>query len=178
MSLWQLFVTVAFLTALSFGGGNTLLAGLERELVHTGLVTPEQFAAGVALGHSTPGPLAAFTTALGRYLLGVPGAIAATAGLMVVSLAAVYLIDRIPAAWFRLPPVKSALAAIGPYVGALVCFLAYRVAMAGNSERLAAPLLIGGLVMFGRFGKLPSAVLIAGAVLLGTLLQGTSLAGW
>lgn len=82
--MWKLFFLVVSLTAVSFGGGNTLLAGLERELVQTGVISPKQFAVAVALGQSTPGPLAAFTTAVGSAVAGFGGAVAATLALIVV----------------------------------------------------------------------------------------------
>jgi chromate transporter len=178
MSVVRLFLLVVSLTAVSFGGGNTLLAGLERELVHTGAISPAQFATAVALGQATPGPLASFTTAVGRYTMGWPGAVAATMALVTVSWIAVMLIARVPKGWFELHTVKSALAAITPYALALAVFIAFRIIQAGNHQRLTAPLGIAGLVLVGRLRKVPTALLMVGGVALGMLLQGTGLAGW
>lgn len=178
MSPLSLFWLVAGLTLLSFGGGNTLLAGLDRELVQTGVITPGEFAAAVALGQSTPGPLAAFTTAVGRAAAGYGGAVAATLALMAVSLSAVMLIGRVPARWFRVPAVRSGLAGVGPFVVAIVPFLAWRMVQAGNLDRWPGPALILLLVTGGRLLRLPTGALMVGAVGLGMVLQGTGLAGW
>ncbi|MGE5674299.1 MAG: chromate transporter [Mycobacterium leprae] len=178
MSVLKLFLLVAGMAALSFGGGNALQAGLYRELVQKGVLTPAQFQVGIAVGQSTPGPMASFTSAIGRAMLGVPGAAAATAALMVVSLVVVVLIRRIPSRWFRLPAVKDGLRAMNPYMGAVLFFLAYRGAHAGNLLHWAAPVLITGVVFVGRMYKAPTVILMLGAVGLGMLLQGTSFSGW
>lgn len=178
MTAVKLFLLVVSLTALSFGGGNSLLAGLERELVGPGVITAPQFAAGVALGQATPGPLAAFTTAIGSYAAGWTGAVAATLGLLVVSWIAVQLIARVPKTWFSQPAVRSGLAAVTPYAMGLVLFLAYRIVRAGDHTRLLAPAGIMLLVIVGRLLKAPTALLMVAGVLLGMLVQGTGLAGW
>ncbi len=112
--MWRLFFLVLCLGAVSFGGGQILLGGLERQLVQTGQVTPQQFAAAVALGQSTPGPLAAFISAIGMAAAGLGGAVGATLALVTVSAASVWLSQRIPPGWFHHPRVQSGLAAVGP----------------------------------------------------------------
>jgi chromate transport protein ChrA len=178
VTVLKLFLLVVSLAAVAFGGGAPISAGLERALVPTGVITPDQFAAGMALGQSTPGPLASFTTAIGNAALGFPGAVAATLGLVVVSLCTTALIRRVPAPWFDAAPVRAAVGVVAPYVAALSFFLAWRVVQAGNHSRLLVPGLITGAVMAGRLLKLPPVLLILGAVGTGMLLQGSSLVGW
>jgi chromate transporter len=178
MTVWKLFWLVVSLAAVAFGGGAPISAGLERALVPSGVITPAQFAAGMALGQSTPGPLASFTTAIGNYALGVPGAVAATLGLVAVSLAATVVIRAVPAAWFAATPVRAALTTVPAYVVGLVVFLAWRVLQGGNHDRLLVPGLITAGVLIGRLRKVPAIYLILGAVAAGMLLQGTSLVGW
>jgi chromate transporter len=172
MTLLRLFLLVAGLNAMALGGGGMMLAGLERALVGGGWITPGEFAAGVALGQSTPGPLAAFTTAIGQAALGLPGALVATAGLVVVSLGAVWVMGRVPAAWFRQARVQGAVALVPPYVTALVCFLALRMVLTGGAARPWLPILVVAGVALGRVRKVPTPVLILGAVGLGMVLQG------
>lgn len=164
----RLFWLVASLTALSFGGGQTLLAGLERELVQTGVLDPREFAAAVALGQSTPGPLAAFTTAVGFAVDGAAGAVAATAGLGLVSLGAVLLIGRVPAAWFTLPAVRAALQATRHLAVALAFYLAWRAFHTGPAG-MPGPLIILG-VAAGRLLGVPVPVLVLAAVASGIAL--------
>ncbi|HYF76848.1 MAG TPA: chromate transporter [Symbiobacteriaceae bacterium] len=172
MTLVRLFLLVAGLNAMALGGGGMMLAGLERELVGGGWITPGEFAAGVALGQSTPGPLAAFTTAVGQAALGVPGALVATAGLVVVSLGAVWLMGRVPVAWFRQARVQGALALVPAYVTALVLFLALRLVLTGGAVKPWLPVLVVAGVALGRLGKFPTPLLMLGAVGLGMVLQG------
>jgi chromate transporter len=166
------------LSAVSFGGGSTLLAGLERELVQTHVITPAQFMAGMALGQTTPGPLAAFTASIGSYVAGLAGALAAAAAMVVVSLAVVMLIRRVPSAWFQLPPVRSSLSAVSAYIVAILFFLGYKSMTTGNHDQWSIPAVIVGLMIVGRQLKIPTAYLMLGSVALGMLTQGTHLAGW
>lgn len=167
--MWKLFLLVTSLAAVSFGGGNTLLAGLERELVQAGAITPQEFAVAVALGQSTPGPLAAFTTAVGMAVDGPGGAVAATAALIAVSLTAVFLISKVPGSWFKVAPVKGALESVGPLATAILFFLAGRILFTGTLEWLG--LLIAAGVTAAKLYKLPTAPVMVGAVALGMLLQ-------
>lgn len=165
----KLFLLVVSLAAVSFGGGNTLLAGLERELVQTGVISADDFAVAVALGQSTPGPLAAFTTAVGNAAAGLGGAVAATAALCVVSLSAVYLISKVPSAWFRRPAVKGALEAVGPLATVILFFLAGQILLPRGVEWLG--LSITATVVAAKLYKLPTALVMIGAVFLGMMLR-------
>lgn len=167
--MWKLFFLVVSLTAVSFGGGNTLLAGLERELVQTGVISPKQFAVAVALGQSTPGPLAAFTTAVGSAVAGFGGAVVATLALIVVSLSAVYLISKVPSAWFKLAPVKGALEAIGPVATVIVFYLGGKALIPGGFQWLGFGITAG--VAAAKLYKLPTAPVMIVAVFLGMLLH-------
>lgn len=161
--MWELFRLVLSLTCVSFGGGQILLAGLERALVQTGRLSEHDFAAAVALGQSTPGPLASFAAALGLKLHGVGGAIGATLGLAVVSLGAAAIIARLPGRWFQLPAVKGALGSIAPLAAGLAFFLAVRTLLAGQGPGLAGGLVIGA-VATGRLYRVPTYALLPAAI--------------
>ncbi len=166
--MWKLFLLVVSLTAVSFGGGNTLLAGLERELVQTGQITGDQFAVAVALGQSTPGPLAAFTTAVGMAVDGPGGAVAATFALIAVSLTAVFLISKVPPRWFKHSGVRGGLEAVVPLATVIAFFLAGRILLNGDLEYLGLAIAAG--VALGKWKKLPTAPVMLSAVLAGMLL--------
>lgn len=160
--MWELFLQVVSLAAVSFGGGQILLAGLERELVQTGRLDPQSYAAAVALGQSTPGPMAAFTTAVGNAVQGFGGGLAATAALMVVSLAAVALISRVPRQWFQLPVVRAGLGAVAPLAVALALYLSLRTLRHEHLSLTTLAMVAG--VTAGRLAKLPVPLLVLGAV--------------
>lgn len=165
----RLFLLIISLDVVSFGGAQLLLAGLERELVRTGQMGQEAFAAAVALGQSTPGPLAAFTTSVGLTIGGLPGAVVATAALLLVSLGVVWLIGLVPVAWLRHPRVRAGLAGLPPLSIALAAFLALRLALEQGAPTVLGIAVIGG-VMAGRLRNVPTGWLLGGAVLASLLL--------
>lgn len=67
--------------AFVYGSGYVLLAFLEGGLVRNGWLTPRQLLDAVAVGQATPGPVSSTATFVGYLLGGVPGALAATAGI-------------------------------------------------------------------------------------------------
>lgn len=64
-------------TLFSIGGGNGQVAVMQDVWVSTGLIAPALFAWAYALGNFTPGPKVSFIAAVGYYMAGFPGAIAA-----------------------------------------------------------------------------------------------------
>lgn len=70
-------------TLFSIGGGNGQVAMIQGQWVSNGLLDPALFAWAFALGHFTPGPKVSFVTAIGYYMAGIPGAIAAMIGIAI-----------------------------------------------------------------------------------------------
>ena len=68
-----------------FGGGHVVLPMIEREVVPTDLVTPDQFLAGYGMAQAVPGPLFTFASYLGTVMLGTTGGIVATAAMFLPS---------------------------------------------------------------------------------------------
>lgn len=64
--------------SLVFGGGHVVLPLLEREVVPTGWVNPEDFLAGYGAAQAVPGPLFTFAGYLGAMAGGITGAMVAT----------------------------------------------------------------------------------------------------
>ncbi len=78
MSLLEIIALFARMGALSFGGGLSVLAELQRELVEDRAIMSErEFATAFALGQATPGPGILYLIPLGFRIGGVPGAVAA-----------------------------------------------------------------------------------------------------
>jgi chromate transporter len=86
VSLWKLGLFFLKIGSVLYGSGYVLVAFLERGLVHDfHWLTQRQLLDAIAAGQFTPGPLSSTATFVGYLLLGVPGAIVATAGMFLPS---------------------------------------------------------------------------------------------
>lgn len=78
MSLLDIALLFLRVGAVSFGGGGSVLAELQRELVdQRGALSQSQFLTAYALGQATPGPGILFLIPMGFYAAGAPGAVVA-----------------------------------------------------------------------------------------------------
>ena len=67
------------LSVLAFGGGNTILPEMQRQVVEVhGWMTAADFSALVALGQAAPGPNLMVVTLVGWHVAGLPGVLATT----------------------------------------------------------------------------------------------------
>ncbi len=84
MILIELFVQFLFISLLAFGGGQAVLPLIEQVCVtQMGWVSPQVFAAAVAFGYITPGPVLITATFIGYMVAGLLGALAATIGVFI-----------------------------------------------------------------------------------------------
>ncbi|WP_382359676.1 chromate transporter [Lentibacillus kimchii] len=82
LNIFDIFFRVG---SLVFGGGHVVLPMLEREVVPTGWMLPEQFLAGYGMAQAVPGPLFTFSSYLGTIMEGIGGAVVATVGIFLPS---------------------------------------------------------------------------------------------
>lgn len=87
IELLRIFLTFFKIGAFSFGGGYAVLAFIEKEIVSgKGWLTAEEFIDVVAISQITPGPIAVnSSTYAGFKVAGIPGALAGTIGVTLVS---------------------------------------------------------------------------------------------
>lgn len=123
-SLFGVFAPLSFLCV---GGGQAILADVQRQVidVHHWL-TPTQFAQIFAVSRMAPGPNSLYVTLIGWHVAGLAGAVAATAAIFAPSSIAIYVIagfwSRFKASpWLLaieagLKPLAAALVAAGVYV--------------------------------------------------------------
>jgi chromate transporter len=81
----DLFWRFALISLLAFGAGGTVLPLIERLAVRDmGWMTPQEFAAAVACGYLTPGPVLLTATFVGYRAAGLGGAFTATVGIFLM----------------------------------------------------------------------------------------------
>jgi chromate transporter len=81
----DLFWRFALISLLAFGAGGTVLPLIERLAVHDmGWLTPQEFAAALACGYLTPGPVLLTATFVGYRAAGLGGAFSATVGIFLL----------------------------------------------------------------------------------------------
>jgi chromate transporter len=83
VGLVEIFSLLVLSALFSFGGGNGQIPLIQGRWVDPGILDPGLFSFALAVTYLTPGPKAGFIAAVGYYLAGPPGAVAAVAGLVV-----------------------------------------------------------------------------------------------
>lgn len=87
----KLLLIFAPLSLVSFGGGQSVVADINRHVIEQNWITQEQFVNLFAISRAAPGPGALLTTLIGWDVAGIPGAIIATFALFAPSSTAALL---------------------------------------------------------------------------------------
>ena len=152
MILWRLFLAFARVGVLTFGGGYAMIPILEREIVdRQGWASSEELMDYYAVGQCTPGVIAVNTaTFIGRKVAGVPGGIAATAGVVFPSVVIISVIAGILSNFADIPAVQSAFAGIRVCVCVLIFNAVVKLWKAAVPDKgaLVLALLVFGLSLF------------------------------
>jgi chromate transporter len=153
--------------AFVYGSGYVLLAFLQSGLVRAGWLTQRQLLDAIAIGQATPGPVFTTATFVGYLLDGVPGALAATAGIF---LPAFVLVPASAALLPRLQSVPAARSFLdGVNVGAVALLVVVAVELAKGGLRSPIAVAAAGLALALLLRGVSAAWLMLVGALLGFL---------
>lgn len=170
-SLWEMGLFFLKVGAFTFGGGLTILAFIQEQVVnHLHWLTPQQFLDGLSLGQLTPGPTLILAAFVGYTVGAFWGAVVAVAAVYLPSftlmLAVLPMLDRIK----RLAWMQAALQGISPAVIGMTAVAVLRMLPAAIPDLFAGVVAVGTVVAMGlwRLSPLP---LITGGAALGLVLR-------
>jgi chromate transporter len=146
MTLERLFVVILVANLLGFGGLGSLPV-LRGELVGTVPSTNALLLRALAVGNISPGPNGLFIVATGYFLLGLPGAGVAVAGMLLPPML-VFVLDRIRQRLIRHARFRSTMASLSVAVVALLAASSMSlVRQAAHSPLDIAMVVLGVIVL-------------------------------
>ncbi len=154
------------LSLLAFGGANSILPDLQRQVVGQGWMSGHEFAALFALAQAAPGPNMMVVSLIGWRVGGLSGALVSTIAIATPSSVLTYLTAG---AWFRLkdrPWRKAIQAGLLPVTVGLVMASAALITKSTTLDWRAGLItaVVAGLIYFTKFHPL---LVLAGAAALG-----------
>jgi chromate transporter len=170
-SLWEMGLFFLKVGAFTFGGGLTILAFIQEQVVqHLHWLTPQQFLDGVALGRLTPGPTLILAAFVGYAVGTFWGAVVAVAAVYLPSflllLAVLPVLERLK----RLAWMPAALQGISPAVIGMTVVAVLRMLPAAIPDLCTGVVAVGTVVAM-RLWHLSPLPLITGGAALGLLLR-------
>ena len=178
--LFSLFLTFAKIGLFTFGGGYAMLSMIEHACVtQKGWITHEDLANVTVVAESTPGPVAInCATFVGNRQKGVPGAIAATLGVVTPSFLIIFAISLFLDRFLEIAWVANAFRGIRVAVGILIVEVALRMLRKMPKDALRVAIFIAAcaaMLLIDIFAWKVSTIallLAAAAVSLGAFLLG------
>ena len=171
-SLWELGTFFFKVGAFTFGGGLSMLAFMQEQVVvQLGWLTPQEFVDGLALGQLTPGPILMLAAFIGFKLKGIAGATIAAGAIFLPSFLMMLTILPLLKRMGNLVWLKAFMRGVGPAViGALAVSLAQMAPHAAPDWTTWA-LLFGtvAIILWRNIGPLP--IMLGGAGI-GLFLKG------
>ena len=168
--LFSLFLTFAKLGALTFGGGYAMLPMITKEITERKKwATEEEILDYIAVAQCTPGIIAVnVATFVGAKKKGIPGAVAATLGVIFPSIVIILCIASLLQNYGDNPTLQNAFAGIRLAVCALITVTVVKLARKTIDGVLTAVIAVGAFMAVAFFGVSP-AIIAPSAGLLGAL---------
>ena len=169
--LWDLGVFFFKVGALTFGGGLTIVAFIQDQVVNQlHWISAQEFLEGLAIGQATPGPVIMLAAFVGYKVAGVAGAAVAAGAIFAPSF--VLLMSILPwlERWRALLWVRAALRGVSPAVVGAIGLAVARLAPTAAPDAFTGVLLaatVAGLLWW----KLPAIPAAVGGGVLGILAR-------
>jgi len=162
MDIGVFFFTVG---ALTFGGGLTMIAFIQDQVVHhLHWLTPQEFIDGLALSQFTPGPILMVAAYIGYKVLGILGAVVGAAAIFLPSflllLAILPVFDRVR----TLVWTKAAMQGISPAVIGVLAVSLVHMAPHALPDPCAVAMLLATVLVLGVWRLGVVKLMLAGAV--------------
>ena len=146
--LWELFLLFFKVGCMAFGGGYAVMSLIQREVDHKGWMGAERFQEIGSLAGMAPGSIATNSaTLIGYQQAGMPGALIATAGIILPSMLLVVLLAAFFVKLQHSLGVRSAFYGLRPIVTALIVYAAIHFGFGSRAEA-------GGLIGWQTLGML------------------------
>ncbi len=174
--LIQLYVSWFKMGLFTFGGGYAMLPMIQKEVIEKyHWATEDEVMDYYAIGQCTPGVIAVNTsTFIGYYQAGVPGAIAATLGVVTPSIIIISIITGLITNFSSLAIVQHALNGIRVAVCMLMINAVLKLGK-GNIKNKIGFLIFAVALIFAMFTKVSTVLLVIGAGIAGVVF---SRIGW
>jgi chromate transporter len=165
-SLWEMGLFFLKVGAFTFGGGLTILAFIQEQVVqHLHWLTPQQFLDGLALGQITPGPTLILAAFVGYAVGTFWGAVVAVAAVYLPSftlmLTVLPMLERIK----RLAWMQAALQGISPAVIGMTAVAVLRMLPAAIPDLPTGVVAVGTVVAMGLWHLSPLPLITGGAAI-------------
>lgn len=127
--IWELFWVFLRIGAFTFGGGYAMIGLIDDDCVQRrGWITKEELMDVTVIAESTPGPVAInCATYVGFRQAGIPGAVAATLGVVLPAFGIILAISSVLDRFLQIRAIASAFRAIKIAVGLLIFRAGFRM---------------------------------------------------
>ncbi|MDF7824230.1 chromate transporter [Pontiellaceae bacterium B12227] len=165
--LLELFCVFMRISAITIGGGYVMFPLMKSEVVDSkDWITDDEMVDYYALGQSVPGIIAMNTaTLIGYRKRGIPGALAAAAGMAAPSLVVILLIAAFLTPYFEHPWVQKAFAGIRAAVVAMIVMAVWQVGQKSVNSLTKGAIAVGSFLAIVALGMHPVLMILAGGLL-------------